>query len=487
MERRILKRLFLLAIVSLTFVLSCFSATATGAQSHSDALSNEDFWQWLSPQLELADIQHPSIDRWEQRYRRRHTELEIILQDGQDFLYPLTVAVRDRGMPLELALLPIIESHLNPAAVSSAGARGLWQILPSTAQHLGLKHDWWSDQSANYSSSTNAALDYLSYLHERFGGWLLSLAAYNAGEGRVWREMQNSRNAGRTIDLWDLELPAQTEVYVPKLLGLARVLRDPQGIKLPPIRTTRSFAHINIKQALDVVQIAQLAEISVEKVYRLNPHLLRWATPPAGPHQIYIPIEASQRFVQAAQNLPPQQRHSWQRHNVSKGETLGSIAQKLGVDVEALRKLNEIEKDRLSIGQTLIVTNNMATVDYATRQAVRARSRVSFAPRPLKAGYHRVAQGDSLWSIARSYGTSVARIRANNNLRPRARLMPGQLLQTGNRQSGQHMTYTVRKGDVLSIIAEQHGVTVAQIQAWNQLSGSLLKPGQKLQLQVPGH
>lgn len=454
---------------------------------HAAAAENEDFWTWLAPQLTLADIQNEDIDRWEARYRRRHVELEIILQRGKDFLYPLAMAVRDRGMPLEIALLPIIESHLDPTAVSDQGARGLWQILPSTADHLGLKHDWWSDESADYLLSTRAALNYLEYLHDRFGGWLLALAAYNAGEGRVWNEMRRLNRQGASFDLWNMRLPIQTQVYVPKLLGLARVLRDPHGVDLPALSTRRSFIRISTNGPLDVAQIAELAKLSIEKVYRLNPQLLRWSLPPQGPYTVYLPIESSTTFRHALAQLPDNQRRHWHRHEVARGESLSLIAKRYNSNVNLIEALNALHSDTIKVGQNLIISDHEWGLGRATLTAARQRSRLSFAPRPLKAGYHQVAQGDSLWSIARLYGTSVEALRSHNDLNPRSPLVPGQLLRTGTTDGRHKVFYTVRKGDALSLIAQRYKVRVRDIQAWNQLDSSLLKPGQTLELRLPAN
>ncbi len=453
----------------------------------SASASDDDFWTWLAPQLEMADIQHAEIDRWEARYRRRHVELEIILQRGKDFLYPLAMAVRDRGMPMEIALLPIIESHLNPTAVSNQGARGLWQILPSTADYLGLKHDWWSDESADYLMSTRAALNYLDYLHDRFGGWLLALAAYNAGEGRIWSEMRRLNRRGEASDLWNLNLPIQTQVYVPKLLALARVLRDPHGVDLPPLTTRRSFTRISTDGPLDVAQIAELAQLSVEKVYRLNPQLLRWSLPPEGPYTVYLPIESSAVFRHALAKLPDSERRHWHRHKVASGETLGLIAKRYNSNVNLIEALNGLESDTIKTGQMLIVSDHEWGMGRATLMAARERTRLAHAPRPQKAGYHQVARGESLWSIARLYGTSVDKLRSHNDLNPRSPLVPGQLLRTGTTDGRHKVFYTVRKGDALSLIAQRYKVRVRDIQAWNQLEGSLLKPGQKLELRLPAN
>ncbi|MGJ8668210.1 MAG: LysM peptidoglycan-binding domain-containing protein [Oceanococcus sp.] len=448
------------------------------------AAAAEDFWQWLTPQMTLSQIQHPEIDRWEARYRRRHLELEVILEDGKDFLYPLALAVADRDMPLELALLPIIESHLDPAAVSGSGARGLWQFLPKTAKHLGLKQDWWHNESADFHRSTQTALDYLDYLHDRFGGWLLSLAAYNAGEGRIWSLMKSNRKRGKTMDYWDLPLPPQTQVYVPKLLGLARVLRDPQHVQLPKVAMRRTLTRLQTPMALDVAQIAKMANISIEQVYRFNPQWLRWGMPPTPPHALYLPVESSKVFRSALVKLDKSAGRSWHQHKVKSGESLSAIAQEHATTAQLIRQLNALSGDAIHPQQQLYLAQGSAEIDAATRQAVRRRTRLDFAPRPLSAGLHRVEPGESLWSIARRYGSSVKALQRANQLNRRSALVPGQLLQTASIDQRQRITYTVKAGDALSLIAQKYSVTVSEIQKWNQLDSATIRPGQKLKLRL---
>jgi membrane-bound lytic murein transglycosylase D len=470
-----------------TSLAMCSAAFANhGTSNDKSDGTPSDFWAWLAPQLKLSEFQHPDIDYWEARYRRRGAELEVILRQGGDFLYPLAVTVRDRGMPLELALLPIIESHLDPAAVSSQGARGLWQFIPSTAAHLGLKHDWWLDESADFARSTNVALDYLNYLHDRFGGWLLTLAAYNGGEGRVWRLMKEQRLLGKSSDFWALKVPSQTRAYVPKLLGLARVLRNPKGLNLPPIAKRRSFVNLNTRGPLDVVQIANMAGISVASVYKHNPQLLRWTTPPKGPHNIYLPIENSQRFRTALLSMPSTRIRRWNQVQIKSGDTLSEIAKRYDSSVATLRELNNLSSNVVQPGQMLVVVSTRDTLTAPTIAAAQRRSRISFLAKPVAAGYHKVETGESLWLIAHRYGTSINTLRQRNHLKPQASLVPGQLLKIGNADGRQRINYQVRPGDMLSRIAQHYEVSVHDIRSWNSLAGTMLYPGQTLELRLPG-
>lgn len=455
------------------------------AHSAAPRQNHDDFWRWLGPQLALSRFKHPDIDYWEARYRRRGQELLIELERGKDYLYPLALAVRDRGMPLEIALLPIIESQLDPSAVSPSGARGLWQILPSTADHLGLAHDWWYDASADFHLSTEAALNYLAALHDRFGSWQLTLAAYNGGQGRVWKQMQQRVALGKSLDFWHLDLPEQTRAYVPKLLGLARVLANPRDLNLPAVPMRRTFVKLQTRGPLDVEQIAQMAGISVGEVYALNPQLLRWTLHPGGPHEIYLPTSRADRFTAALNSMSPKQRRSWHRDVVREGDTLSAIAQRHGSRVDLLRQLNGLDSDRLKPGQRLIVANHDAGLGERTLVAARRQDRLSYQPAALPEGVHQVRRGESLWTIARVYRTSVDSLRQNNGLDRKDKLYPGQLIRIGEPAGPRRVTYTVRSGDVLSRIALDHRVSVSDIRNWNGLDSTLLRPGQTLELRLP--
>lgn len=447
--------------------------------------ADQDFWTWLAPQLQLGHIQHPDIDAWEARYRERQVELQVTLLQGREFLYPLALAVRDRGMPLEIALLPVVESQLDPTAVSRSGARGLWQLLPATAEHLGLQHDWWYDDSADFNRSTDAALNYLGYLHERFGGWLLGLAAYNAGEGRIARQMRERRRRGLTVDYWDLELKTETRAYVPKLLALARIIRNPGTVRLPPVSTRRTFVRLNTEGPLDITQIASLSGVDIERIYRLNPQLRRWATPPRGPHAIYLPIEASQPFSQALRELPADQRRRWRRHTVQPGETLGMIATRHGSSVALIQRLNDMNDVTIRPGQQLILADHDRQLNRLSVNAAIRQGRLSYAQRPMPGGWHEVRSGDSLWSIAQQYGTSTRTLLAQNSLAGGHRLIPGQLIRIGGADQRRRVYYEVQPGDMLSLIAERYRVSVNDIRSWNGIDGSLLRPGQTLELRLP--
>lgn len=444
----------------------------------------DGLWSWLRPHFKLAALQHPRIDAWEARYRQRATELEITLEQGKDFLYPLAEAVMAQKLPAELALVPIIESQLDPSALSPRGARGLWQIVPATAEHLSLKHTYWLDESADVVASSRAALSYLKYLQQRFGAWSLALAAYNSGEGRVAGAMRSQLQRGRPVDYWQLDLPQEAQDYVPKILALARIIRDPRGVRLPATPRAASFERVETGGPLELQQIAALAEISLGEIYRLNPQLLRWTLPAQGPYSIYLPPREAARFREALTRTPPGERRRWFRHRVKAGDTLGAIARQYNSSPNRIKEINTLRDDRLRVDQLLLVASGDKAIAYDTLRAARLGTRLPFAFRQVDEGLHQVEPGDSLWSIAQRHGTNVSHLRRLNQLPAGQTLHAGQVLRVGVTDGRKRLYYEVQSGDVLSRIAQRYGLRVSDIQRWNALETTLLRPGQVLELRL---
>jgi membrane-bound lytic murein transglycosylase D len=226
---------------------------------------------------------------------RRH--LATTLQRGELYLWHLVQEVEARGMPVELALLPAVESAYDPYAYSPSHAAGLWQFLSGTGERFGLRRNWWYDGRRDVTESTRAALDYLAYLHEMFGDWLLALAAYNSGEGRVLQALQSNRARGLPEDFWSISLPAETRGYVPRLLALAELLDRPAhyGYDLPPLSDTPRFETVELPGQVELELAAGLIDLEPDVLYRLNAGHSRWATDPQGPHRLLVPYGQGER------------------------------------------------------------------------------------------------------------------------------------------------------------------------------------------------
>jgi membrane-bound lytic murein transglycosylase D len=267
----------------------------------------------------------------------RHPDyLERVFTRAQRYLPYIAAEIERRGLPYELALLPIVESAYDPFAYSHGRAAGLWQMIPGTARRFGIKQNWWYDGRRDVVDSTRAALDYLEYLLElNDGDWLNAIASYNSGEGNVLRSVKRNRKAGKPEDFWNLKLPRETSMYVPKLLALVDIVQNPDAynLTLPAVLDEPQFVVADIGSQLDLALAAELAGIEVDTVYAYNPGYNRWSTDPAGPHRLVLPVEAADTFTAALADVPEGDRVRWKRHKVKNGEAISQIALKYNTTV----------------------------------------------------------------------------------------------------------------------------------------------------------
>ena len=430
--------------------------------------------------LDPATIDNPRIDQQRIAFANQSRYFELTSARAQRYLYYVVEQLESRDMPQELALLPFIESAYNPQAISSAQAAGLWQFIPSTGRNFSLRQDWWYDGRRDVTASTQAALDYLSLLHDYFDGdWLLALAAYNCGEGCVGRAIKRNEALGLPTDYWNLQLPRETMNYVPKLLALAQIVDSPTayGTVLPSLANEPYFAGVAIDQQIDLHKVAELADLSTDELLSLNPAFNQRVTAPNGEYQLLIPVDHVEQFTAALASLPANERVNYQHYRVRSGDTLSQIAQRHQLSVGVIRDVNDINGSLLRVGQTLMLPQ------LAGSPAAPATNTLAGAD-SLR---YRIQPGDNLWTIARAHGTTVNRIKRDNNLSSNG-LTVGEtlVLQTGGTSSGgdaRRVAYTVRSGDSLYTIAQRFNVDVDKIRDWNQL-GRYLQPGQQLTLFV---
>jgi membrane-bound lytic murein transglycosylase D len=403
-------------------------------------------------------------------------------------------------MPLELALLPVVESAFEPYARSWATANGLWQFMPGTGERFGLKQDWWYDGRRDVIASTRAALDYLQYMHDEFfDDWLLAIAAYNCGEFRVQREVNKNRALGKRVDFFSLNLPSETRAYVPKLMAMRRLIANPEdyGIAFSPIANEPYFARVDTGGQLDLSLAAELAGVTIDEIYELNPGFHRWATDPAGPHFLLVPRETAESFRRNLELLSPDERVRVSVHTVKKGESVASIAKKYKTHPVVIRDMNSLSGDLLVEGAELrvptAVVNLPAKVMLAAARVDGRGNRSGRRP-----AVHVVKRGDSLWRIAKTNRMDVNTLARLNGMAPNDTLRAGQKLvlntraaPSGSRASSSGgsgpVSYKVRSGDTLTRIAQVFGVTVSDLVNWNGISkNSVLRPGQRLTVNVRG-
>ncbi len=452
----------------------------------------EDLFERIRAGFQLADVDQSSIDQQLAWYVTHPDYLERTFGRGEKYLYYIVTQLEERKMPLELALLPVVESAYEPFGYSRARASGLWQFIPGTGKRFGLKQNWWYDGRRDVLESTRAALDYLQFLHLEFNGdWLLAVAAYNSGEVNVQRAIQQNLALNRPTDFWHLKLPRETRAYVPKLLAMRRLVADPQaqGLEFSPIPNEPYFAKVDTGGQVDLKMAADLAGITTDEIIYLNPAFNRWATDPEGPHHLLLPVDATELFVASLSQVPAEERVQLVRHEVESGDTLSTIARKYGVTASVVKQVNGLSGTQLRAGQDLLVPLNGADLHP---KVVLAAARVDRGSTSSRGGrFHVVRRGESLWSIARAQGISVNRLASLNGMQPGDTLPAGRKLKVRGSSSGgsaapvagsgEQVTYTVRRGDTLSHIARRFSVTVTQLLSWNGLSKyDHLMPGQRL-------
>ncbi len=455
--------------------------------------SPEDLWQLSRDHFELdLESDNPRVASQIKYYSKHQDYLDRVTDRAERYYHYILQQIIERGLPAELALLPVVESAYDPFAYSSGRAAGPWQFIPGTAKHFGLRKTWWYDGRRDIVASTDAALTYLEQLNKRFDGdWLLALAAYNAGGGTVSKAIRKNTKKGLPTDFWSLDLPSETEAYVPKLLAIASLVDSPAryGVSLRPLAVEPYFAIIETQGQIDLAQAAKMADTSSEEMALLNPGFNRWATDPEGPHRLLVPIDSAEDFENRLASLPAEQRVRWNRYRIQRGDSLSAIAARFNISTAAIRSANKMKSNRITAGKTLLIPGP-ANASLAASEA-----QGSSGGSGEKLSY-RVRAGDSFWKIARSHKVSVSDLANWNKMTPRSTLKAGQqltiwrdsdisLASNGPRETLRKVGYSVRSGDSLSHIANRFSVSVADLKRWNKLDkGRYLQPGQKLTLFV---
>jgi membrane-bound lytic murein transglycosylase D len=453
-----------------------------------------DLFDRMRSGFKLDDVQRVAVDQQLNWFAAHPDYLERAFGRAELYMYHIVTELEARGMPLEIALLPVVESAFEPYAYSRARASGLWQFIPDTGSRYGLKQDWWYDGRRDVVESTRAALDYLQSLHDEFNGdWLLAIAAYNCGEMAVERALDVNRAKGKPLDFWSLKLPRETQAYVPKLLAMRRLVSDPEAfdISISPIPNQPYFARVETHGQIELKVAAEIAGVTDEELYELNPAFHRWATDPSGPHYLLLPVDGAQVFMQNVSQLSEEQRMHAQTYTVGRGDSVVSVAKKFNTTPNVVREMNDLPAGPLTVGSDLRVPSPSASLPAKVLlAAARVDGRDRSARRPH---VHIVHRGDTMWSIARRTGMDVNKLAVMNGMQPGDPLRAGQRLRLSNSGSGgrsasasgpRKVTYVVRAGDTLTQIAKLFQVTVKDIMAWNGIGRSGISAGQKLTIRM---
>ena len=385
-------------------------------------------WASISDELKMGIPENARIREQKQKYLRNKSYLHDVTVRAEPYMYWIAGQVKKRNMPMELVLLPIVESAFDPHATSGANAAGIWQIIPSTGRNYGLKQTRSYDARRDVVASTTAALNMMQRLNKMFDGdWLLTVAAYNSGEGRVMKAIKANKARGKSTDFWSLSLPYETKIYVPKMLALSDILKNSKryGVKLPTADESRALARVRLDNPVELSQVADMAGMSITRLKAFNAGVKGSTLGASGPKYVMVPKKHADKLRESlasgdiaavqptlvADNTPLTSRS----YRVRKGDTLSGIAARLGVSSSDLKQWNNLRGSGLKIGQSLTV----------------------------------------------GAGSSAERLAKNSD----------------------SITYRVRKGDTLSGIAKSHGINIKDLVRWNSDTDNL-KPGDRLTLFV---
>ncbi|WP_109512760.1 lytic transglycosylase domain-containing protein [Pseudomonas ovata] len=473
------------------------------APTPSPQAAPQDVWERirLGYQLQQSNEMNPRIDQQRLWFANNPSFLENAGERGSLYMHYIVERLEERNMPLELALLPVIESAYNPMAISRSQAVGLWQFIPSTGRYFNLRQTSFYDGRRDIQASTNAALDYLSRLHDMFNGdWMLALAAYNAGEGTVSRAIERNEKLGLPTDYWNLPLPQETRDYVPKLLALSQVVLTPAayGVNLNPIANEPYFEVVEVNKRVDLSRVASLANIDEDELIQLNPAFKKRMTVD-GPQHLLVPTAKAQLVTANLPNLKPAELMEWQHYRVRRGDTLDSLAKRYQVSVSSLKSSNRLAGNALKIGQSLNIPGQPGGIAQPAFDVVASEDK------PGRSRTYRVRNGDNLTTIARTNKVDVEDLQRWNKLSGH-RLKIGQSLviqdtakaaparsstkatavaSTAVDKEGKPVQYKIKKGDSMYLVAKRFNVEMKHLKRWNPRSGQALKPGQTLTVYLP--
>lgn len=390
-----------------------------------------NLWQRIREGFAMPNLESPVVVRQQAAYARNPDQISKMVERSRRYLFYIVEEIERRGMPTELALLPMVESAFNPMAYSRAHASGLWQFIPSTGKNYKLEQNWWYDDRRDILASTNAALDYLQNLYRMHGDWHLALASYNLGENGVARAVQRNQARGKPTDFSSLRMPRETRNYVPRLQALKNIIADPAqfGVELEPIPDAPYFVTIALTRDIDLRVAASLAEMPVEELIALNPGHNRPVVSTAVAPTLVLPADRADLFVH---NLDghAEPLSSWQTYTFKRGDRLAKIAAAHGISEARLRQVNGLGRySSVKPGHDLLVPAEGANVGKEPLPLFRSPYTTPTGPTIV----YRVKSGDSLWSIAR-----------------------------------------------------RHRVTVSELRSWNGIDGKILRPGQRLLIEVRG-
>ena len=410
------------------------------------------------------------VARFVQWYKEHPAYLERMQENAEPYLFHIVEELEKHNMPLELALLPAVESNYTPTAESRSGAVGMWQFIHSTGKNYGLDQNPWYDERRHPMASTEAALNYLIALHDMFGGdWELAIAAYNAGEGTVGRARTANEQKDLPTDYWSLDLPTETEEYLPRLLALASLIKRPRqhGVDLAYIPNRPQLVEVETVRTLDLATAAERSGLDKKEFGKLNAAYLTSVTTSQPKHRILVPAHKADELVAVLDQLPevsappPPLRYAdvvAKTYTVKRGDTLSAIARRFNVSVDRLQAANHMNGSVIKVGQDLTIKGGRPTSSTRTASAEAVR-------------VYKVKSGDTLSAIARRFNVSPGQLQTANKLDDSVIKVGQNLTIEGGRSTSSKPTvsaraarvYLVKSGDTLWSIARSHKVNLERV------------------------
>ena len=490
MERRFLKTIPLLILIVGCQQIEVYQENPSelneidiGIEANVTEISTtqpyQDVWDFIKQNntSQNTNILNDQVLAYMNMHLKDLDKFDEYLNDSYYFLYFVIQELEKNNLPLELAILPYIESNYDPFSISSSGAVGIWQFMPRTGRLYQLDKSWWNEDRHDPFRSTEAAVKYLKYLYQRFDQNIyLTLAAYNAGPSLLDRRINQNKRRGMDTDFWSLNVPVQTKNYVPKYIALRELIlnSDNYGIKLPQIPYEPVVKKISIPGQVEVLTLSEYLDIKPELLYKLNAGYTKWASAPEDESVFYIPSEKYILFENEDNPFKNSNQINWISHIVQSGDSLWSLASKYDTEVKIIKKINYLNNDLLSINDTLLIPLSKSKSN-------------NFIPYEM----YIVSEGDTLWSIAKEYNIEIRDLSRMNSIDENSYLQLGQQLSIGNKNIHRNMEskkrtilYSVKQGDNLFKISELFDVSIRSIEEINNFKNTTLMPGQIIKVAI---
>ena len=411
------------------------------------------------------------------KHLKNKDNFDEYLSNSYFFIYYVVQELEAANLPVELALIPFIESNYDPFSISPSGAVGLWQFMPKTGRFYNLEKSWWNEDRHDPYRSTHAAIGYFKYLFDRFDNDIyLALAAYNAGPTYLDRHINKNKRKSLNTDFWSLNLNDQVTNYIPKYVALREIIFNPDkyGVKLPEIPFESVVKKIEIPGQVEILNLSEYLDIKPELIYKLNAGYTKWASAPKDKSIFYVPIEKTYLLDSPDSPFENVNQINWISHKVVSGDNLWNLAEKYDTEIQIIKKINYLEKDLLSINDTLLIPLSSMQSN-------------NFIPYEM----HIVSEGDTLWYIAEKYNIELAHLIKINSLNKNSYLQLGQQLTIGNKNIHRNIEskkrtilYSVKQGDNLYKISDLFDVSIESIKEINEFQSNQLMPGQIIKIAI---